>query len=158
MHPANLETLVDRELKQLPLPHAPRTLLPRVMAAVGAGSLRPWYTRAWLTWPLGWQAASAAALILLLVSSALLMPSARTAAAKAADLAVSRVAPSLQVAPGVMRAATSLVQQAELAVQAARVIWRALVEPLVVYAFGVVMLMCLACAAFGTALNRVALS
>jgi hypothetical protein len=29
-------------------------------------------------------------------------------------------------------------------------------EPLVVYAFGVVLLMCLACAVFGAALNHVA--
>ena len=34
-------------------------------------------------------------------------------------------------------------------------LWRALIEPLVVYAFGLVVVMCLACAAFGTALKHV---
>src|SRR3954467_4135575 len=53
-----LESRVDRDLRRLPLPQAPRTLLPRVLAAVDAWSRRPWYTRAWFTWPLGWQIAS----------------------------------------------------------------------------------------------------
>ena len=35
-------------------------------------------------------------------------------------------------------------------------VWRALLEPLVAYAFALVVLMCLTCAAFGTALNRIA--
>ena len=42
------------------------------------------------------------------------------------------------------------------AVNAAAVLWRALFEPVVPYVFGLVMLMCLACAAFGSALNHVA--
>jgi hypothetical protein len=60
MQPADLERIVDRELKQLPAPRAPHTLLPRVLAAVEAWSRRPWYSRAWFTWPLGWQIASVA--------------------------------------------------------------------------------------------------
>ena len=35
------------------LPRAPHTLLPRVLAAVQAWAQRPWYERAWFTWPLG---------------------------------------------------------------------------------------------------------
>ena len=35
------------------------------------------------------------------------------------------------------------------------ILWRALLEPLVTYAFVLVVLMCLACAVFGTALNHV---
>jgi hypothetical protein len=34
------------------------------------------------------------------------------------------------------------------------VLWRALLAPVVPYAFGVVFLMCVACAVFGTALNH----
>ena len=60
MQPADLEQTVHRELRQLPPPRAPHTLLPRVLAAVDAWSRRPWYARAWFTWPLGWQLASAA--------------------------------------------------------------------------------------------------
>jgi hypothetical protein len=60
MTPADdeLEALVDRELRQLPAPRAPQTLLPRVMAAVAAWNERPWYTRAWFAWPAGWRLAS----------------------------------------------------------------------------------------------------
>src|SRR6478752_931002 len=56
----DLEALASRELRRLPLPRAPQTLLPRVLAAVDAWARRPWYMRAWFTWPLGWQGASLA--------------------------------------------------------------------------------------------------
>ena len=145
MHPADLETLVDRELRRLPLPRAPHTLLPRVLAAVQQWSRRPWYARAWLTWPPGWQVVSMLALILLVVGSAMLLPSARAAAGRAAS----------PFAAGVMRDVADILQPAGPTMNAARVLWRTLVEPLVAYAFALVVLMCLACAAFGTALNRV---
>ena len=64
MNPTDLETLVDRELRRLPALRAPHTLLPRVLAAVQRWSQRPWYARAWFTWPIGGQIASAAALVL----------------------------------------------------------------------------------------------
>ena len=142
MHPADLETLVDRELRRLPAPRAPHTLLPRVLAAVQQWSQRPWYARAWFTWPAAAQIASAAALILLLVASALLITNAQIAVGQTSARLLTGVAP--------------LAQRAEATINAARVVWRALIEPLLVYAFGLVVLMCLACAAFGTALNHVA--
>jgi len=58
----DLQMLADRALRDLPLPRAPHTLLPRVMAAVDAWTRRPWYTRAWFTWPLQWQIVSVAAI------------------------------------------------------------------------------------------------
>lgn len=61
----DLAAAVDRELRRLPAPHAPETLLPRVLAAVDAWARRPWYTRAWFAWPAVWRAASVAALALL---------------------------------------------------------------------------------------------
>jgi hypothetical protein len=143
MHPVELDTFVDGKLKELPLPRAPHTLLPRVLAAVQEWTLRPWYTRAWLAWPLGWQVVSMAALVLLLVGGAMLIPSAEAAAST--------------LASGPMSAAAAIAQRAEATINAVRVLWRALGEPLVPYAFALVMLMCLACAAFATALNRVAL-
>jgi hypothetical protein len=142
MHPVDLETLVDRELRQLPALRAPHTLLPRVLAAVQEWSRRPWYARAWFTWPLAAQIASAAALILIVVGSALLIADAQIAVDQSSAHLLSRVAP--------------LAQRAEATMNVARVVWRALIEPLLVYAFGLVVLMCLACAAFGTALNHVA--
>lgn len=142
MHPVDLETLVDRELRQLPALRAPHTLLPRVLAAVQQWSQRPWYARAWFTWPVAAQIASAAALVLIVVGSALLIAGAQIAVDETSARLLSRVAP--------------LAQGAEATVNAARVVWRALIAPLLVYAFGLVVLMCLACAAFGTALNHVA--
>ena len=62
----DLEQEMHREFAGLPTPRAPRTLLPRVLAAVD----RPWYARAWLTWPRSAQAVSAVALIVLLGSVA----------------------------------------------------------------------------------------
>ena len=61
MDPVDLERLTDRALRSLPTPRAPRSLLPRVLAAVAAEASRPWYARAWLSWPLHWQLVSGAA-------------------------------------------------------------------------------------------------
>jgi hypothetical protein len=146
MYPAELDRLVDAELRQLPSPRAPQTLLPRVMAAVEQWTRRPWYTRAWFTWPLGWQVTSVAALALIVVAGALLMPSARVAAGDAA----------LRLAPGVLSDVAQTANRVDATMNAGRVVWRALLEPLVAYAFALVVLMVLACAAFGTALNRIA--
>jgi hypothetical protein len=80
MHPVDLEILVGRELRRLPVPRAPQTLLPRVLAAVQAWAQRPWYERAWFTWPVGLQIASIAALIVIVVVGAVVMPGTITAA------------------------------------------------------------------------------
>src|SRR3954467_15095535 len=109
-----LESRVDRDLRRLPLPMAPATLLPRVLAAVDAWARRPWYTRAWFTWPAGWQAASIVAVLLVAIGLWMRPPS----------------PPSL-VAP----------------TNAGRVLGRTMVEPFLIYAFGIVVIMCVACAA-----------
>lgn len=119
---ADLEQKVDRELRRLPMPRAPHTLLPRVLAAVEAWVNRPWYTRAWFTWPVGWQVASIA-LLALVVAGVWMLPPAP---------------PSVVVTTN-----------------AGRVLWRTMVEPFLVYAFGIVIIMGLACAAFGAALSYV---
>jgi len=115
----DLERRVDAELRRLPLPAAPDTLLPRVLAAVDAWARRPWYSRAWFTWPLGWQAVSIASVAL---------------ATYALWLAPSVPAPAASTTAGA-------------------VIWRTLFEPLLCYVVGLVVLMALACAVFGAALN-----
>jgi|SRR5687768_10325259 hypothetical protein len=119
---ADLEQRVDRELRRLPAPRAPQTLLPRVLAAVEAWVNRPWYTRAWFTWPLGWQVASVALLALAIAGVWMLPPA----------------PPSVVVTTN-----------------AGRVLWRTMVEPFLAYAFVIVVIMCLACAAFGAALSYV---
>lgn len=115
-----LERRVHDELRRLPAPLAPDTLLPRILAAVESWATRPWYARAWFTWPVGWQIVSVAALALAVYGTWNLPP-----------------------LPASVVATTS----------AGGVIWRTIVEPLFGYVVGLVVLMCLACAVFGAALN-----
>jgi hypothetical protein len=116
----DLERRVHEELRRLPSPMAPGTLLPRVLAAVDAWASRPWYARAWFTWPIGLRLASVAALAFAVYGTWILPP-----------------------LPASVVATTS----------AGGVIWRTLIEPLLGYVVGLVVLMCLACAVFGAALN-----
>jgi len=146
MYPDDLDRLVDRELRELPTPRAPRTLLPRVLAGVEHLTRRPWYARAWLMWPLGWQIVSLVALATIVAGGAVLMPSARVAAGDATS----------KLASGLIGQVAATVNLLDATMNAARVLWRALLEPLAAYALALVVLMCLACAVFGTALSRVA--
>jgi len=59
-----LEAEVDAVLKGLPERTAPRTLLPRVMAAVRSLAL-PWHRQSWQMWPEALRAASLAGLLAL---------------------------------------------------------------------------------------------
>ena len=146
MSRADLEDLVHDALRRLPTPPAPHTLLPRVRLAVQQWSSRPWYARAWFTWPIGWQLASIAAFVACVGGAFALAPSAATVVP--ASIAARASAWSASVA--------SILQHADATVAAARILWRALVAPLLPYAVSVVVLMCLACAVFGTALDRAA--
>ncbi|HMC77630.1 MAG TPA: hypothetical protein VKH34_10870 [Vicinamibacterales bacterium] len=143
MNEQDLERLAQRELQRLPAPRAPHSLLPRVMAAVEAWAARPWYTRAWFTWPVGWQAASVAAVALLVTGAVLVGPHVQAAAS-------SMLAAVQLFAGGVSDAAP-----VETTANGARILWRTLLEPLATYALVVIVLMFLACAVFGTALNHV---
>jgi hypothetical protein len=142
MDPGDLERLIDRELRALPLPRAPRALLPRVMAAVDDRAQRPWYTRAWLQWPVGWQLASALVLLGVVAAGSVLLPQLRDAV-----MALTFVA---NVRGDVAESA----REVEVATTAMRVVWRTLLAPVVPWAFGLITLMCAACAVFGTALNH----
>jgi hypothetical protein len=115
-----LERRVHAQLRRLPDPMAPASMLPRILAAVDAWANRPWYARAWFTWPIAWQVASVVFV----------------AAAFYATWATPSL-PASVVATG----------------NAGSVIWRTLFEPLMGYLVGLVVLMGLACAAFGAALN-----
>lgn len=142
MDSAELERLIDRELRKLPALRAPRTLLPRIMAAAEAAAERPWYQRTWLTWPTMWQFASALVLLAVVAGGAVLLPQLRDAVAALAFIA--------DVRGDVEASARDL----EVATTAMRVLWRTLLAPVVPYAFGLVTLMCAACAVFGTVLNH----
>ena len=145
MTPAELEELVDKSLRQLPLPRAPHTLVPRVLSAVQAWASRPWYARGWFTWPAGWQAALIAGLILLAGASALLLPGASAAGGEWISALTG----------GATSDVAALARRVEVTANTAQVVWRVLLQPFVAYLFGLVALMCIACAAFGAALNRV---
>jgi hypothetical protein len=86
---------------------------------------------------------SAAALLALVAGGALLAPRLQ-AGASATIAAVHTVVGGVSDAPSV-----------ETTTNTARILWRTLLEPLATYALVVVVLMFLACAVFGTALNHV---
>jgi len=51
-HPdADLEQLIDRELRSLPERPAPETLMPRVMQAIAAKRALPWWKKSYVYWP-----------------------------------------------------------------------------------------------------------
>jgi hypothetical protein len=147
MQPDDLERVIGQRLARQPLPTAPPTLLPRVMAAIHRVAQRPWYERAWPTWPLAWQLASAAALVALVAVIGLLLPAATATVDGASGAATAGLAADL----------ADVMRRVQLIVATAQILWRSLLQPIVVYAFAVALAMCLACAAFGAALTRVAL-
>jgi hypothetical protein len=144
MESDDLERLVDGALKRLPSPHAPDTLLPRVMAVVDASAHRVWYRRAWRTWPVAWQIASAiaCAALVLLIASVGPVTSVGT---------VAKTAPASQV----ISDSVAFAGRMQDATGVAWTLWRVVLQPLVPYAFALAMLMCGACVVFGVALNYV---
>ena len=151
MLPDDLERLVDRALKGLPPPRAPRTLLPRVMAAVedaraGRSVAATAGARPWLSWPFAWQVASLTVVVVLAVGIAQLWPEARAAVQQL-------VSPVLGAGSFVVETAG----KATTVASATAIIWHALVQPLVTYVLVLVLVMCAACATFGAALGRVVL-
>jgi hypothetical protein len=145
MHPDESDD-VDRALKGLPAPHAPRTLLPRVMAAAELRAARS-APRPWVDWPLAWQLASAALVLLFVVGIARMWPSAQSAIESMATPVVASVSSHVG----------NVTERASVAVTLTRTIWRLLLQPLSGYALALVLVMGAACATFGAALDRVAL-
>jgi hypothetical protein len=136
MHPDDLQRWLDAELKRLPAPRAPRTLLPRVLAATVARGPKPWYERPWLSWPMAARVASAAAAILLAAAAGFyVLPLVGNWQAGAAGGAEpGRVAAMLDT----LGRASSLV----------RVSWRLLLEPVAFALMVAAVILSLGCAAF----------
>ena len=128
MDPADLERLLDRELKRLPAPRAPRTLLPRVMAGV-SGTQRPTVpATGWSTWSPAWQASSVGVLLLLVATVAWLF--------------------ATPPAPVVESTRTAGEVAAVM-----RVFWDVLLQPVATYIFVLGLSLALACAAAWAALE-----
>ena len=144
MTPDELQQLVDRELKQLPSPQAPNTLLPRVLAATVGRRPAPWYARPWLAWPRRWQIASASLLV-------------------AIGAGLSIVCASAQPTPGLLTprapagAAGRIEALAQIGEQGAtlvRVVWQVLLQPAAFWLLVFAISLSLACAALWSALER----
>jgi hypothetical protein len=142
MNPIDLEQLVDAELKALPTPRAPRTLLPRVVAAAASQS-RPQPSRGWVAWPRVWQFAGG------LVAAVILVGTWRLAAI------VQPFIGDLWAAGGFNRA-TSFTQGAGDAATVARVLWEVVLQPVATYVSILAISFALACALLWSAVERLA--
>lgn len=142
----DMERRVDQVLQGLPAPRAPRSLLPRVMAAV-AEARRPWYARAWRTWPLAWQIASAVACALVAAGASMSVPAVQAFAGAHASPALAAL----------LTHVLDVAARTEDARRAAEIVWRVAIAPAAAVALVPVLLMCGASVAFGAALGRLAL-
>ena len=144
MNHIDLQQLLERELKQLPTPRAPESLLPRVLAAtVHPGSAKPY--GGWLAWPRAWQVVSAAALIALVAGAWMLWP---------------LVGPAdflWRTAPETPAPVITLVRNAGETATVVRVLWQVLVQPVATYILVLAISLALACAVLWTAVERLAL-
>ena len=147
MHPDELARLVDRELKRLPAPRAPGTLRLRVMAAVRDRAARPAVPGWWTRWPTTVRALAAAAAVAVLAGAWWWGP-----------IVEPRFVAALAEGFGVrLLALLDLWRQAEAVTTGAETIWRVVVQPVVWLLLPFVLLMWMACVAFGAVLDRVAL-
>ena len=140
MHGDGLEELIGRKLRALPEPQAPPTLWPRVRAGVEEHLARPWYRRAWRSWPAELRAAS-----LGLAAAALLGWSTAVAAAPGLWIRI----------PGLVRSAgASVGAGAGALVTAADTLRRAFVEPVALYVLAFSLVTGTAVAVLGTAFKQ----
>ena len=125
MDPVDLDERLDQELRQLPPPRAPRSLLPRVLAATVE---RQGHATGWFTWPLGWRVASLA-LLAAVVAGASMLPTA--------------------LPSGVGNAAQTAGEVATVV----RVMWDVMLQPVATYLFVLGVSLALACALAWAALE-----
>ncbi|MCC6161776.1 MAG: hypothetical protein IT182_00300 [Acidobacteria bacterium] len=137
-----LERQVQRALAALPPPRAPRTLRPRVMAAVTPVVGRPWFT-----WPWPVQVAAATALCLVVGVLVWQWPA-----------LVAAIAPSLPapVHEGTTRV-VALAEANHALMKLLQLTWTGVVAPVARFALVISVLLCTACAVCLAALSRVAL-
>jgi hypothetical protein len=131
-------------LTRLPLPQAPRTLLPRVMAAVAQAerAREDDANGPWFAWPVEWRIGSAAALVFFAAAAAWIWPGVERAA-------TALIASGLRTAAGFAPGAAALAHLVS-------VMWEAFVQPVAGFVVVWMVVMSAACAAFVAALERVA--
>lgn len=142
MNPIDLEHLVDAELKRLPTPHAPRTLLPRVLAANASQPERQ-PSRGWAAWPRLWQFAGG------LVAAVVLVGAWRLAVIAQPFIA------DMWPAAGFGRAA-SVTRGAGDTATVVRVLWEVVLQPVATYFSVLAISFALACALLWSAMERLA--
>jgi hypothetical protein len=146
MNPDDLERLIDRELKQLPSPRAPGTLLPRVLAATAARKAAPSYAERWFNWPRRWRLAAVAVLVLITAGAGTLgyvwWPQLDSGLAwlRGASGNIARVGAAAQDGATLVRAC-----------------WRVLLGPATFSLLVITLSLSFACAALWAALERVSL-
>jgi hypothetical protein len=146
MRDDELDRALDRSLAQLPAPRAPRTLLPRVMAAV-AQPAAPWYARPWLSWHPGLQTVS-----LLGVLAAVSLVWMAWARPEAVFAQVSAFGP-----PQASTWASAVASRVSQITAVVSLLWDVVLGPIAIFVFAVALFVALACAAAWTAVSRVAL-
>jgi hypothetical protein len=142
MNSKELETLIDRELKELPQPPAPPALLPRVLAAVERQlerSTSPWR---WSNWSPIFRVVSAGTVGVFMVGLTFLEPMAQGFLTEALAIAVQPV--------------VEITGDLWTAFSAADALRRALLEPVFGYLVALGFMMGTACAGLGAALTRMA--
>jgi hypothetical protein len=143
MSPIDLDQLVDAELKRLPTPRAPRTLLPRVLAAAAAQEQHARPGRGWAMWPRGWQFAGG--VVAMVVFAGMW---------KLVSLAQPYIADVLSI--GGFDRAASVTRSADEAAAVVRVLWDVLLQPVATYVSVLAISLVLACALLWTAVERLA--
>ena len=137
---------LDRALSVLPPPRAPRTLAPRVMAAIAAPAA-PWYARPWLSWHPALQTAS-----LFVVLSAIALVVMVWARPETVLAQVSTVA-----SPETVSWATRLATRVKQITAVTSLLWDVVLGPIAIFVLAVALFVAMACAAAWTAVSRVAL-
>jgi hypothetical protein len=133
---------LTRALRELPYARAPRTLAPRVMAAVQMRMAHP-PARTWFEWPRVWQVASLSCAVVLLAAAVVAWPFVLEGVGPGIDACAARVAP--------------VVHHAKLALDFAGVVFRGVWHPVVMPFVLFVTAMTITCATLGALLGRVAL-
>jgi hypothetical protein len=141
MNPIDLEQLVDAELKRLPAPRAPRTLLPRVLAAAAAQERHARPARGWAVWPRPWQVAGGLIAIVIFAGIWKLAAIARPF--------------MTELMPSGGRAA-AWTRSADDAATVVRVLWEVVLQPVATYVSILAISLALACALLWTAVERLA--